>query len=175
MGSHSLLQGIFLTQGSDLGLPHCRQILCCLSYQGVPYSAIDILVMSSLLPCTPYQNALQIYGNLIPMSYEMLLLRSAISPYPLWTLTAVHLILVFCCCYMSLMMFLLSLRFCSFFFFLLLGSSNHIKNSDILLCPLLIGLSNSRTLIWFFLKNFYLFIDILYLMNTIQSSFPLDF
>ena len=27
MGSHSLLQGIFLTQGSNLGLLHCRQIL----------------------------------------------------------------------------------------------------------------------------------------------------
>ena len=27
VGCHSLLQGIFLTQGSSLGLPHCRQIL----------------------------------------------------------------------------------------------------------------------------------------------------
>ena len=27
VGSHSLLQGIFLTQGSNLGLLHCRQIL----------------------------------------------------------------------------------------------------------------------------------------------------
>ena len=27
VGSHSLLQGIFLTQGSSLGLPHCRQII----------------------------------------------------------------------------------------------------------------------------------------------------
>ena len=26
VGSHSLLQGIFLTQGSNSGLPHCRQI-----------------------------------------------------------------------------------------------------------------------------------------------------
>ena len=26
-GSHSLLQGVFLTQGSNPGLPHCRQIL----------------------------------------------------------------------------------------------------------------------------------------------------
>ena len=31
VGCHSLLQGIFLTQGSSLGLPHCRQILYCLS------------------------------------------------------------------------------------------------------------------------------------------------
>ena len=27
VGGHSLLQGIFLTQGSNLGLLHCRQIL----------------------------------------------------------------------------------------------------------------------------------------------------
>ena len=34
--SHSLLQGIFPTQGSDSGLLHCRQILQCLSHQGSP-------------------------------------------------------------------------------------------------------------------------------------------
>ena len=33
---HSLLQGIFLTQGPNPGLPHCRQILCHLSHQGSP-------------------------------------------------------------------------------------------------------------------------------------------
>ena len=32
--SLSLLQGIFPTQGSNLGLPHCRQILYQLNYQG---------------------------------------------------------------------------------------------------------------------------------------------
>ena len=36
MGSHSLLQRLFLTQGSNLGLPHCRQILYCLGHQGSP-------------------------------------------------------------------------------------------------------------------------------------------
>ena len=36
VGSHSFLQRIFLTQGSNLGLPHCRQILYCLSHQGRP-------------------------------------------------------------------------------------------------------------------------------------------
>ena len=34
VGSHFLIQGIFLTQGSNLGLSHCRQILYCLSHQG---------------------------------------------------------------------------------------------------------------------------------------------
>ena len=36
VGSHSLLQGIFPIQGSNPGLPHCRQILYQLSYKGSP-------------------------------------------------------------------------------------------------------------------------------------------
>ena len=36
VGSLSLLQGIFPTQGSNPGLPHCRQILYQLSLQGSP-------------------------------------------------------------------------------------------------------------------------------------------
>ena len=35
-GYHSLLQEIFLTQGSNPALPHCRQILYHLSHQGSP-------------------------------------------------------------------------------------------------------------------------------------------
>ena len=36
MGSHSLLQGILLTQGWNLGLPHCRQVLYDLSHTPTP-------------------------------------------------------------------------------------------------------------------------------------------
>ena len=36
MGSLSLLQGIFLTQQSNTGLPHCRWILCQLSHKRSP-------------------------------------------------------------------------------------------------------------------------------------------
>ena len=36
MGSRSLLHGIFPTQGSNSGLPHCRQILYQLSHEGSP-------------------------------------------------------------------------------------------------------------------------------------------
>ena len=38
---YSLLPGIFLTQGWNLGLLHCRQILYCLSRQGSPKSMIE--------------------------------------------------------------------------------------------------------------------------------------
>ena len=36
MGCHALLQGIFLIEGSNLSLFHCRQILYCLNHQGSP-------------------------------------------------------------------------------------------------------------------------------------------
>ena len=37
VGCHALLQGIFPTQGSNPGLPHCRQILCHLSHHRSTY------------------------------------------------------------------------------------------------------------------------------------------
>ena len=36
IGSHSLLQGLFPTQGSNPGLPHCEWILYQLSHKGSP-------------------------------------------------------------------------------------------------------------------------------------------
>jgi len=36
VGCHALLQGIFLTQGSNPGIPHCGQILYYLSHQRSP-------------------------------------------------------------------------------------------------------------------------------------------
>ena len=36
VGSHSLLQGIFSTQGLNLGFLDCGQILYCLSHKGSP-------------------------------------------------------------------------------------------------------------------------------------------
>ena len=42
VGSLSLLQGIFPTQGSNLGLPHCRQVLYQISHMGSPGCAGDM-------------------------------------------------------------------------------------------------------------------------------------
>ena len=36
VGCHAFLQGLFPTQGWNPGLPHCRQIVYCLSHQGSP-------------------------------------------------------------------------------------------------------------------------------------------
>ena len=41
MGSHSLLQGIFPAQGSNPGLPHCRQILYQLRPQNTGVSSLS--------------------------------------------------------------------------------------------------------------------------------------
>ena len=46
VGSHSFLQGIFLTQGSNLGLLHCRWILYHLSHQGSPFWTPESLISS---------------------------------------------------------------------------------------------------------------------------------
>ena len=40
VGCHFLLQGIFPTQGSNPGFPHCRQMLYPLSHQGSPNTVL---------------------------------------------------------------------------------------------------------------------------------------
>ena len=53
MGALSRLQGIYLTQESNWGLLHCRQILYQLSYQGSPWEEMDLSVVCiSLLTYT---------------------------------------------------------------------------------------------------------------------------
>ena len=42
-GSHFLLQGIFPTQGSNLGLLHCKQMLYPLSHQGSPMRHLEVV------------------------------------------------------------------------------------------------------------------------------------
>ena len=46
MGCHFLLQGIFPTQESNPGLPHCRQMLYCLSHH---YQTVYTLKLKLLL------------------------------------------------------------------------------------------------------------------------------
>ena len=48
VGCHALLQGTFPSQGSNPGLPHCRQILYHLSHQGSSRN-IGIFVMLAMV------------------------------------------------------------------------------------------------------------------------------
>ena len=54
LGSLSLLQGIFPTQGSNPGLPHCRQILYQLSSKGA-LTKILMLVFNECLDSLPFE------------------------------------------------------------------------------------------------------------------------
>ena len=66
VGSHSLLQGILLTQESNPGLRHCRQILCRLSHQAsqlwyyTNYSICACVFSCVLLFVTPWTVACQV-------------------------------------------------------------------------------------------------------------------
>ena len=48
VGYHELLQGIFLTQGLNLGLPHCRQIFYFLSHQGNPFNIREMWIKTTM-------------------------------------------------------------------------------------------------------------------------------
>ena len=54
-GSLSLLQWIFLTQGLNWGLLHCRQILYLLSYQGGPHKGEKLIKIKILFNYLCYQ------------------------------------------------------------------------------------------------------------------------
>ena len=64
MNSLSFLQGIFSTQGSNLGLPHCGQILYQLSHKGSPSILEADLPNPGIKPESP---ALQV--DSLPRSY----------------------------------------------------------------------------------------------------------
>ena len=63
VGCHALLQGIFPTQGSNLGLPCCRWILYHLSHQGsspgLQYSYTEVSSLSFLQGNFPTQESKQ--------------------------------------------------------------------------------------------------------------------
>ena len=58
VGSLSLLQGIFPTQGSNPGLPHCRRVLYQLDHKGSPMlqAASCNLIIKKVLSCSSAQS-----------------------------------------------------------------------------------------------------------------------
>ena len=54
VGSPSLLQRIFPTQGLNQGLLHCRRILYCLSHRGVPSSLVTTSLFSLSINLFPF-------------------------------------------------------------------------------------------------------------------------
>ena len=79
VGSLSLLQGIFLTQEWNRGLPHCRRILYRLSHQGSPVTLNQRYILGKLLSFKV------VYGVFLPDSTSILYIffvvfRSFINP-----------------------------------------------------------------------------------------------
>ena len=79
MGCHSLLQGIFPTQGLNPGLLHCRQILYCVSHQSwesnagssamTPYALNPCLLLSTCWPEGRFLGPLEWVAHPFSVSY----------------------------------------------------------------------------------------------------------
>ena len=63
VGCHALLQWIFLTQGSNPGLPHCRWILYHLSHEGSQWETKNTLFSIRIIQPTKwfYQRRIQLF------------------------------------------------------------------------------------------------------------------
>ena len=87
VGSHSLLQGIFPTQGSNLSLLHCKQILYHLSHQGSPigkkwtYTEKNTLFLNSFCDET-----LRTWAPLSPETKCVIAIRRQWVQVPVWVL-----------------------------------------------------------------------------------------
>ena len=62
---HSLLQGIFLTQGSNTRLLHCRQILYHLSHKGSNFPLSPYFLQKAVLSSTISINTVKIQHKLL--------------------------------------------------------------------------------------------------------------
>ena len=78
VGCHFLLQRIFPTQGLNLGLPHCRQMLYCFSHQAKLFSNLCYSLYIK------EQNKYKIKSQLGPL-LRLLLLLSRFSRVQLFT------------------------------------------------------------------------------------------
>ena len=70
VGCHALLQGIFLTPGSNPSLPHCRWILYHLSHQGSPFLILMyIIIIVTLIAILIYNfNLINIWILILKLS-----------------------------------------------------------------------------------------------------------
>ena len=96
VGCHSFLQGIFSTQGSNLGVLHCRQLLSHLSHQGSPrfYCSSQNGIMQCLLifsiflplelPCK--KNPIFVVAQVIVLGFELwpLLILCSLTNFRVW-------------------------------------------------------------------------------------------
>ena len=70
VGCHCLLQGIFPTQGSNLGLPHCRHTLYRLSHLSLAKNQLFILLIFDLSYCPSGQYFIYFCPDLLFLSFS---------------------------------------------------------------------------------------------------------
>ena len=95
VGCHSLLQEIFPTQGSNLGLLHCRQILYCLSHQESPYvSVLKTDTPRGKFTCPIYMQISRVWlgpNSISSITFTVnLVLIIQLNPYMPGTMSALH-------------------------------------------------------------------------------------
>ena len=79
VGSFSFLQGIFLTQGSNPGLPHCMWIPYQLSHKGSPWY-IYAFVYMRICVCVYLYITAQLVKNLPAMQETLVLFLGGEDP-----------------------------------------------------------------------------------------------
>ena len=98
---HSLLQGIFPTQGLNLGLLHCRQILYHLSYQGRPNFSCKNKKNWDYIPEIWVPNCPPVFYNWVDceasVSTNSFSCNQVIAHYILWGAEPQHLLLYSAC------------------------------------------------------------------------------
>ena len=70
VGSHSLLLGIFFTQGSNSGLLHCRQVVNHLSHQGSLSLALVFSFLPGILYCTSISPSFPLHRVISGLSFR---------------------------------------------------------------------------------------------------------
>ena len=85
VGSLSLFQGIFPTQSSNPGLPHCRQILYQLSHKGSPGECIFILNIIMMASESLRKVSVSLRLNLDVREQSLSLERNPLLKPHLWT------------------------------------------------------------------------------------------
>ena len=69
VANHSLLQEIFLTQGSNSNLLHYRQILYCLNHQESPCYTVGPYYLFHIESCVYVNPSLPVYPSIQPFTY----------------------------------------------------------------------------------------------------------
>ena len=85
MGSVSLLQGIFPTQGSNPGHPHYRRILSHLSHQGSPFKALQMPDFSCKLHSSLEEKCVLVSNHCINRTVSLKIESADALIYSMWT------------------------------------------------------------------------------------------